>query len=62
MTISLEALVEKYNNCVDALDSNKSCVTCRYNKCEVEDIPCNNCYNELLGFPVNPTQWTKPFE
>lgn len=57
MEISLETMVAKYNNCVAALDENKHCGRCRYKDYAQDAKPCSDCYNEMLGMPVNPTNW-----
>lgn len=57
MEISLETMIQKHNNCVAALDENKHCDSCRYKDCAQDAKPCADCYNELLGMPVNPTNW-----
>lgn len=57
MKIDLNTYLEKHANCVNALDSNKTCDTCIHNKKSIDDYPCSDCYNEMLGLPVNPTKW-----
>ena len=45
MKIDREALIEKRNNCIAALDSNKVCETCLHERCDVNYLPCNDCNN-----------------
>jgi hypothetical protein len=57
MKISLETMVQKYNNCVVALDEKKHCCNCLHHESAITAEPCSECYNEMLGMPVNPTKW-----
>ena len=56
---TLNILIQKRNNCIVNLDENKSCETCVYGETPNGRLPCKNCYSELLGMPVNPTNWEK---
>lgn len=57
MEIKLEDLIAKRNACIAALDESKTCATCKNRKLAAHIPPCNKCYNELLGMPVDPTNW-----
>ena len=57
--ISTETLLAKREACIKALNPAKSCETCAYHSNSSYNKPCDNCYDELLGFPVDPTQWKK---
>lgn len=57
MEISLETMIYKHAKCVAALENHKNCQSCRHASKEQTDAPCSDCYNILLGMPVNPTNW-----
>jgi hypothetical protein len=57
MNITLDDLIAKHNACVNALDESRTCSTCAYEQTAIEMKPCNECFNEILGMPVNPTNW-----
>jgi len=57
MNITIDDMIDKYNICVNALDENKSCLTCENNNDPDAESKCANCYDMLLGFPVDPTNW-----
>lgn len=49
-------LAQKYAACVRALNPEMTCNSCAHDK----DGRCSSkrvCYGEVLGMPVNPTQW-----
>jgi len=50
-------MIAKHNACVNAIDENKNCHTCKYLRIDIEKDPCESCYDTILGFPVNPTKW-----
>jgi hypothetical protein len=64
LTVSLETMVQKYNTCVAALDESKYCGTCKYIYISYfeDEQPCKDCYNKLLGMPINPTGWVSGIE
>ena len=47
-------IIETYNKCVDQLDDNKNCSTCIHRD---NQAACDDCYNIMLGFPINPSNW-----
>lgn len=47
-------LMKKYNACVKSLDENKNCSTCKNKE---NDSMCRDCFDMMLGFPCNPTNW-----
>lgn len=56
--ISMENLVKKHAAYVEALDPNKTCSSCAHHTPDGgAGGSCIKCYNELLGMPVNPTNW-----
>ena len=57
MKLKLEDMIAKHNACVNAIDENKNCHTCKYLRIDIEKDPCESCYDTILGFPVNPTKW-----
>lgn len=57
MTIDLSLYLEKRQNCINNLDENKCCLTCAHVDVDKEKLPCRDCYFEVLGLPVNPTNW-----
>lgn len=56
MQIELKDLIKKRETCIKSLDLTKNCSTCKYNKFKNLE-PCNLCYNEILGLPINPTKF-----
>ena len=56
MDLKLDDMIKKHNSCVKNLDENKTCATCGHKE---DTAYCEDCFNELLGFPVDPTNWTK---
>jgi hypothetical protein len=57
MKIELETMLAKRDNCIKALDCSKCCDTCEFKALLQDQSPCNKCMNEMLGMPVNPTEW-----
>jgi len=57
MNITLENLIGKHTACVNALDENKHCGTCKHKDKNEESEPCNECFSIMLFMPVNPTKW-----
>ena len=57
MTITKEDIYNKYAACVDNLDRNKLCINCKHFTVNENDYPCNECYELVLGFPVDPTKF-----
>ena len=55
--IQIEDMFSLYNGCVDKLDSGQNCQTCVYRDKSLAEIPCSECYSEMLGMPLNPTKW-----
>jgi flagellar capping protein FliD len=53
--------IEKYNNCVAKINPEINCSTCKYEEQQDKEHskPCNECYCEMLGLPVNCTNWEK---
>jgi len=47
-------IVEKYHNCFEQLDENKKCATCVHRK---DQVACDDCYDIVLGLPINPSNW-----
>lgn len=56
MNFDLRDMVAKYEACCAVLDETKTCITCIHNT--ANNATCKECYNELLGMPVNPTNWS----
>ena len=57
MDIDIKDFIASYEAKKAKLDSAKTCKTCKHSCSPAENEPCNNCYNELIGMPVNPTGW-----
>lgn len=55
--LNIDNMIAKHKKCVGQLDADKTCASCKYSGLEVNDEPCCDCFAELLGMPVNPTQW-----
>lgn len=57
LKIDPNILIQKRNNCIKNLDKNKTCVTCKHKDIKFGVEPCDECFDEVLGMPVNPTKW-----
>ena len=55
--IELDDMVKKHKACIKALDKGKTCQTCKHNKCSEDVEPCSECFDSMIGLPVNPTNW-----
>lgn len=57
--MNLESLKQTHDACVRKLDPSKNCDTCRHDNKDRQNknAPCDECYDEMLFFPVNPTKW-----
>jgi hypothetical protein len=59
MMITIDDLINKRRECLKSIDITKDCFTCFYETYNKDKKPCNDCYCEILGIPVNPTNWEK---
>ena len=57
MDVTREEIEEKHKACIEAINEDKTCETCKHQEGSTKDPPCEDCYNTLLGFPVDPTKW-----
>ncbi len=57
MKLQLEIMIQKYKTCLLNLDNNQTCDTCKFQNRKKN--PCKNCYDSILGLPINPTEWKK---
>jgi hypothetical protein len=55
--INIDTMVQKHANCVQNINAEKTCATCAHDDSEGAAIPCDSCYDEMIGLPVNPTRW-----
>jgi len=62
MDITIGGMTELHNGCVKNLDDVQHCGTCSHEQLTEDEFPCNKCYNEFLGMPVNPTEWEEKDE
>ena len=51
------AFYETRKCCEKQIDYTKTCKTCQYKELDCKQEPCCSCYNELIGLPVNPTNY-----
>jgi hypothetical protein len=57
MALTLEDVINAHDKSIDRLDPNKNCGTCKHEDKNEESEPCNECFNFMLFFHVNPTKW-----
>jgi len=55
--LTAQDIEKKYIACVNAIDDTKNCETCKHQNISHTSLPCSDCFNMVLGFPVNPTGW-----
>ena len=59
MKVDLKDMIEVREGCENKINEMKNCETCKFQNFDCDKEPCCHCYDEMLGLPVNPTQWEK---